>query len=75
MEAKRRGATIIHVDLRLTRTSAAADIHVPIRAGSAIVFLGGIIRYVIGLAASFAVFHAGKTSALHPRAVLEHPSP
>ena len=35
MEAKKRGATIIHVDPRFTRTSALADIHLPIRAGSA----------------------------------------
>jgi formate dehydrogenase major subunit len=47
MEAKRRGATIIHVDPRFTRTSAVADIHVPIRAGSDIAFLGGIIRHII----------------------------
>lgn len=47
MEAKERGATIIHVDPRFTRTSAAADLHVPIRAGSDIAFLGGIIRYII----------------------------
>jgi formate dehydrogenase major subunit len=47
MEAKARGATIIHVDPRFTRTSAVSDIHVPIRAGSDIVFLGGIIRYII----------------------------
>ncbi len=47
MEAKRRGATIIHVDPRFTRTSAVADVHVPIRAGSDIAFLGGIVRYII----------------------------
>ncbi len=47
MEAKRKGATIIHVDPRFTRTSAVADIHVPIRAGSDIVFLGGIVRYIL----------------------------
>src|SRR5436309_12872416 len=47
MEAKRRGATIIHVDPRFTRTSAVADIHVPIRAGSDIAFLGGIVRYIV----------------------------
>src|SRR5215469_5801945 len=47
MEAKRRGATIIHVDPRFTRTSAVADIHVPLRAGSDIAFLGGIINYVL----------------------------
>ena len=41
MEAKERGAKIIHVDPRFTRTSAMADLHVPIRAGSDIAFLGG----------------------------------
>ena len=47
MKAKERGATILHVDPRFTRTSAVADLHVPIRAGSDIAFLGGIIHYVI----------------------------
>jgi formate dehydrogenase major subunit len=47
MEAKRRGATIIHVDPRFTRTSAMSTLHVPIRAGSDIAFLGGLVRYVI----------------------------
>jgi formate dehydrogenase major subunit len=47
MEAKRRGATIIHVDPRFTRTSAVSDLHVPIRAGSDIAFLGGIVRYIL----------------------------
>ena len=44
MEAKERGATIIHVDPRFTRTSAVADIYAPIRSGSDIVFLGAIIN-------------------------------
>src|SRR6185503_7336756 len=47
MEAKERGAKIIHVDPRFTRTSAMADLHVPLRAGSDIVFLGGIIHYIL----------------------------
>ncbi len=47
MRARERGATVIHVDPRFTRTSAVANIHVPIRAGSDIAFLGGIIRYII----------------------------
>jgi formate dehydrogenase major subunit len=47
MKAKERGATIIHVDPRFSRTSALADIWVPIRAGSDIVFLGGLIRHLI----------------------------
>ena len=47
MEAKERGATVIHVDPRFTRTSAMADLHVPIRAGSDIAFLGGVIRHIL----------------------------
>ncbi len=47
MEAKARGAKVIHVDPRFTRTSAVADLHVPIRAGSDIAFLGGLINYVL----------------------------
>ncbi len=47
MEAKARGATIIHVDPRFTRTSALADIHVGLRAGSDIAFLGGLIRHIL----------------------------
>jgi formate dehydrogenase major subunit len=47
MKAKERGAKLIHVDPRYTRTSAAADIHVPIRSGTNIVFFGGLMRYAI----------------------------
>ncbi len=47
MEAKARGAKVVHVDPRYTRTSALADIFVPIRAGSDIAFLGGIVNHVI----------------------------
>src|SRR5512139_1566047 len=47
MKAKEKGATLIHVDPRFTRTSAMADIHAPIRAGTDIAFLGGLINYVI----------------------------
>jgi formate dehydrogenase major subunit len=47
LEAKERGATIIHADPRFTRTSALADIYAPVRAGSDIAFLGGLIRYIL----------------------------
>ena len=47
VEAKERGAKVIHVDPRFTRTSAIADLHVPIRAGTDIAFLGGIVNYII----------------------------
>src|SRR5258708_24521873 len=47
MEAKKRGAKIIHVDPRFSRTSAVANLHVPIRAGADIAFVGGLINYVL----------------------------
>ena len=47
MKAKERGATIIHIDPRFSRTSALADIWVPIRAGTDIIFLGGLINHLI----------------------------
>jgi formate dehydrogenase major subunit len=47
MEARERGAKIIHVDPRFNRTSAMADIWVPLRAGSDIIFLGGLVNYVL----------------------------
>jgi formate dehydrogenase major subunit len=50
MQAKLRGATLIHVDPRFTRTSAMCDIHAPVRAGSDIAFLGGLINYVLNSA-------------------------
>ena len=47
MRAKDRGATIIHVDPRFTRTSTKADIYAPLRSGSDIGFLGGMIKYIL----------------------------
>src|SRR6266540_1929334 len=47
MKAKAKGAKIIHVDPRFTRTSAMANIYAPLRAGSDIVFLGALVNYII----------------------------
>jgi formate dehydrogenase major subunit len=47
MKAKERGAKFIHVDPRFTRTSAVADVHVPLRSGTNIAFFGGLINYAI----------------------------
>jgi formate dehydrogenase major subunit len=47
MKARMKGATLIHVDPRFTRTSAMCDIYAPIRAGSDIAFLGGLVNWVI----------------------------
>jgi formate dehydrogenase major subunit len=47
MKARERGAKIIHVDPHYSRTSASATTYVPIRAGSDIAFLGGIINQIL----------------------------
>jgi len=47
LQAKEKGATIIHADPRFTRTSALADLYVPLRAGSDIAFLGGLTNYLL----------------------------
>jgi formate dehydrogenase major subunit len=63
MEAKARGATIIHVDPRYTRTSAVADLHVPLRAGSDIALLGGVINYVLSTGKFFREYVETYTNA------------
>jgi formate dehydrogenase major subunit len=45
--AQHKGATLISVDPRFTRTSAKADIYAPIRSGTDIAFLGGMIKYIL----------------------------
>jgi formate dehydrogenase major subunit len=70
MEAKARGAKVIHVDPRFTRTSAVADLHVPLRAGTDIAFLGGIIRYVIEHEKYFRDYLVAYTNA--PTIINEH---
>src|SRR5712672_1845107 len=48
IEAKKtRNAKIIHVDPRYTRTSAVSDVYSPIRAGTDIAYLHGIIKYAL----------------------------
>jgi formate dehydrogenase major subunit len=47
VEAKERGAQVFHVDPRYTRTSAIADVHVPLRTGTDIAFLGGVINHIL----------------------------
>ncbi|SFC66469.1 formate dehydrogenase major subunit [Nocardioides terrae] len=63
MEAKRRGATIIHVDPRFTRTSAVSDVHVPIRAGSDIAWLGALVNYVLSNDLDFREYVVAYTNA------------
>ena len=65
VEAQRRGATIMHVDPRFTRTSALADIYAPICSGSDIAFLGGIIRHLIEGDLWFREFALAYTNIAH----------
>jgi len=46
-EAKERGAKLISVDPRFTRTSSKADIYAPMRSGTDIAFIGGMIKWVL----------------------------
>jgi formate dehydrogenase major subunit len=63
MKAKLNGAKILHVDPRFTRTSALADVYAPLRAGSDIVFLGGLIHYVLEHDAHFRDYVVAYTNA------------
>ena len=63
MEARERGGTVIHVDPRFTRTSAMADIWLPLRPGSDIIFLGAMIHYVLENDRYFHEYVANYTNA------------
>ncbi len=63
MEAKLRGAKVIHVDPRFSRTSAMADLHVPIRVGTDIAFLGGLVNWVLTHGREFREYVVNYTNA------------
>jgi len=63
MQAKLNGAKVIHADPRFTRTSAMADVYAPLRAGTDIVFLGGLIRYVLEKQRYFQEYVSAYTNA------------
>ncbi len=63
MKAKERGAKVIHVDPRFSRTSALADLWIPIRAGGDLALLGGLIRHVLAEGLEFREYVAAYTNA------------
>jgi len=66
MEAKlKRNATIISVDPRFTRSSSKADIYAPIRSGTDIAFLGGMVNYAIQQGKINKRYIQSCTNALH----------
>ena len=63
MQAKDNGAKLICVDPRFTRTAAMADIYEPLRSGTDIAFLGGMIKYIIDNALYQKTYAANYTNA------------
>jgi len=47
LKAKEAGAKVICVDPRFTRSAAKADLYAPLRSGTDIAFLGGMINYIL----------------------------
>ncbi len=47
LRAKDKGAKVMHVDPKFSRTSARSDFHVPLRSGTDIAFLGGLVKYIL----------------------------
>ena len=47
MKAKDAGAKVICVDPRYTRSAAKSDVYAPLRSGTDIAFLGGMINYIL----------------------------
>jgi formate dehydrogenase major subunit len=63
MKARERGAKMVHVDPRFSRTSAMCDQHLQIRAGSDIAFLGGMINHVLTTESWFKEYVLAYTNA------------
>src|SRR6266511_3469977 len=63
VEAKRRGAKVIHIDPRFTRTSALAHTYVPVRAGGDSAFLGGVVNYILSNEKDFQEYVLAYTNA------------
>ncbi len=63
IDARERGATVIHVDPRFTRTSAMADLWAPLRAGTDTVFLGAMVNFVLSEGLEFRDYVVAYTNA------------
>jgi formate dehydrogenase major subunit len=63
VDAKRRGATVIHIDPRFTRTSALASHHIPARVGGDIVLLGALVNHVLSGGHEFREYVTAYTNA------------
>jgi formate dehydrogenase major subunit len=62
-KAMEKGATLLSVDPRFTRTSAKADIYASLRSGTDIAFLGGMMNYILSNKKYFEPYLANYTNA------------
>ena len=63
IKAKEKGAVVIHVDPKFSRTSARSTFHVPLRSGTDIAFLGGMVKYILDKKKYFADYVLDYTNA------------
>ncbi len=63
MRARDNGAVLMHVDPKFSRTSARCDFHVPLRSGTDIAFLGGMVNHIIAKDLYFKDYVANYTNA------------
>ncbi|OGW28344.1 MAG: formate dehydrogenase-N subunit alpha [Nitrospirae bacterium GWC2_57_13] len=63
MRAQERGAKLVVVDPRFTRTAAKGDLFVPMRSGTDLAVLGGLIKYIIDKQLYFKEYLARYTNA------------
>ena len=59
----KRGARVLSVDPRFTQSSAKAHVYAPLRSGTDIAFLGGMIKYIIDNNLHFAEYVKNYTNA------------
>lgn len=63
LKARERGAKLIVVDPRFTRTAAKADLYAPMRSGTDIAILGGMIKYILDKGLYFRDYVVNYTNA------------
>jgi formate dehydrogenase major subunit len=63
LQAKDKGAVVMHVDPKFSRTSARSDFHVPLRSGTDIAFMGGMIHYILETESYFRQYVLDYTNA------------
>ncbi len=61
--ARERGAKLVVVDPRFTKTASKADLYAPIRPGTDIAFLGGLINYILQKGLYFREYVVNYTNA------------